>query len=73
MAVQGGFDPIASGLLRIAIRGRSFLSEHANDDWFCYYKGGLAEGVTRCLCAEETADYASLIRPTGPSGAVGAW
>jgi hypothetical protein len=28
-------------LPRIAIRGRPFLSEHANDNWFCYYKGGL--------------------------------
>jgi hypothetical protein len=40
---QGGLDPIASGLPRIAIRGRPFLSEQADDNRFCYYKGGLAK------------------------------
>lgn len=37
---QGGYDPIASGLPRIAIRGRPFLSEQANDSRSRYYKGG---------------------------------
>jgi hypothetical protein len=40
---QGGLDPIASGLPRIAIRGRPFLSEQADDNRFPYYKGGLAK------------------------------
>jgi hypothetical protein len=39
---QGGYDPIASGLSQIAICGRPFLSEWANDKPVRYYKGGLA-------------------------------
>jgi hypothetical protein len=35
-----GLDPIASGLPRIAVRGRPFLSEHIEDKRFGYYKGG---------------------------------
>src|SRR5688572_19703523 len=31
-----------AALPRTAIRGRAFLSEHADDNRFCYYKGGLA-------------------------------
>src|SRR6267143_1444764 len=38
---QGGLDPIASGLPRMAVRGRPFLSERLNNNRFCYYKGGL--------------------------------
>jgi len=33
----------------MAVRGRAFLSEQADDSGFLYYKGGLAEGVTRRL------------------------
>jgi len=40
--LRAGYDPIASGLPRIAVRGRPFLSEQANDNRFRYYKGGLA-------------------------------
>ena len=40
---QDGLDPIASGLPRIAIRGRPFLSEHPYDNRFRYYKDGLSE------------------------------
>ena len=39
--LRAGYDPIASGLLRIAVRSRPFLTEHADDNRFCYYKGGL--------------------------------
>src|SRR4051794_20681008 len=45
--LRAGYDPIASGLSRIAVRGRPFLSERTHHNRFCYYKGGLAEGVTR--------------------------
>jgi hypothetical protein len=38
-AAQGANDPIASGLPRMAVRGRLFLSEHANDNRIRYYKG----------------------------------
>ena len=55
---QGGFDPSPAALPRMAVRGRAFLSEHADDKRFCFYKGGLAEGVTRHLIAAMTADYA---------------
>src|SRR4051812_28341780 len=48
-AAQGGYDPIASGLPRTAIRGRPFLTEHADNNRSRYYKGGLAEGVIRRL------------------------
>jgi hypothetical protein len=41
--LRAGYDPIASGLPRIAVRGRPFLSEQANDNRFRYYKGGLAK------------------------------
>src|SRR5436190_16696622 len=47
MRLRAGYDPIASGLSRIAVRGRPFLSERTDHNGFCYYKGGLAEGVTR--------------------------
>jgi hypothetical protein len=40
-----------AALPRMAVRGRAFLSEQANDNRVCYYKGGLAEGVTRRLKA----------------------
>jgi hypothetical protein len=39
--LRAGYDPIASGLPRIAVRGRPFLSEQADDNRFPYYKGGL--------------------------------
>ena len=39
-AAQGGPDPITSGLLRMAIRSRPFLSELFNASGFRYYKGG---------------------------------
>jgi hypothetical protein len=32
-----------AALPRIAVRGRAFLSEHADDIRFRYYKGGLAK------------------------------
>jgi len=48
--LRAGYDPIASGLPRIAVRGRPFLSEQANDNRFRYYKGGLAAGVIRHSC-----------------------
>jgi hypothetical protein len=32
---------------RIAVRGRPFLSEQANGNRFCYYKGGLSVSVIR--------------------------
>ena len=40
---SGRIDPITSGLPRMAVRGRLFLSEHANDIRIRYYKGGLAQ------------------------------
>jgi hypothetical protein len=45
--LRAGYDPIASGLLRIAVRSRPFLTEHADDNRFCYYKGGLERSVIR--------------------------
>jgi hypothetical protein len=40
---QGGLDPIASRSAADGLRGRAFLSEHANDNRFRYYKGGLVK------------------------------
>jgi hypothetical protein len=40
-------DPIASGLPRIARRGRPFLSEQPDDNLFCYYKGDGVEQPTK--------------------------
>jgi hypothetical protein len=36
---SGRIDPITSGLSRMAVRGRPFLSEHDHDNRFRYYKG----------------------------------
>jgi hypothetical protein len=33
-----------AALPRIAVRGRAFLSERADDNRFCYYKGGQKAG-----------------------------
>ena len=63
-AAQGANDPIASGLPRIAIPGRPFLSERRKDNWFRYYKGGLAEDVP----ALGRADYATLVRASDQAG-----
>jgi hypothetical protein len=64
--LRAGYDPIASGLSRIAVRGRPFLSERTHHNRFCYYKGGLAEGVTRQLIAmaNNWRITLSLIGPT---------
>jgi len=51
--LRAGYDPIASGLSRGAVRGRPFLSEHADDNRFRYYKGGLGVAVTRLARATE--------------------
>ena len=40
---SGRIDPIASGLPRMVVRGRPFLSEQADDKRFCYYKGAISE------------------------------
>jgi hypothetical protein len=40
-----GYDPIASGLPPIAVRGRPFLSEHADHIRSRYYKGGLSAAI----------------------------
>jgi hypothetical protein len=61
--LRAGYDPIASGLSRIAVRGRPFLSERTHHNRFCYYKGGLAEGVIR-RGGNKMADYAvDNVRP----------
>jgi hypothetical protein len=57
---SGRTDPIASGLPRIAIHGRPFLSEHPNDNWFRYYKGGLAS-VGMGLRREAPSPHSSLM------------
>ena len=44
--LRAGYDPIASGLPWIAVRGRPFLSEHPEYSRLRYYKGGLGEAVT---------------------------
>ncbi|MFL6812929.1 MAG: hypothetical protein ACJ8EK_02695 [Bradyrhizobium sp.] len=54
--LRAGYDPIASGLSRIAVRGRPFLSERTHHNRFCYYKGGLGEAVIRRR--NKMADYA---------------
>ena len=41
----------------MAVRGRAFLSEHANDIRIRYYKGGLAEGVTRRFRGRQTGGF----------------
>jgi hypothetical protein len=38
----------------MAIRGRAFLSEHANDNRFCYYKDGLRGGERHLAMARST-------------------
>jgi hypothetical protein len=40
--LRAGYDPIVSGLLRIAAAAGHSFSEQADDNGFCYYKGGLA-------------------------------
>src|SRR5450631_828813 len=45
--LRAEYDPIASGLPRIAVRGRPFLSEHPDNIRLRYYKGGLGEAITR--------------------------
>jgi hypothetical protein len=41
----------------MAVRGRAFLSEHADDKRFCYYKGGLAKRNPP-FDRRDAADYA---------------
>jgi hypothetical protein len=36
--LRAGYDPIVSGLPRVAVHGRPFLSERTNDNRFRYYK-----------------------------------
>jgi hypothetical protein len=38
-----------AALPRMAVRGRAFLSEHADDNWFRYYKGGQSEACPPTL------------------------
>jgi len=57
---QDGFDPIASGLPRIAIRGRPFLSERSNDNWFRYYKDGLSRRRNPSNIAPAVMGFAAL-------------
>jgi hypothetical protein len=49
-------DPIASGLPRVAVRGRPFLSGHTGNNRFRYNKGGLALAQS-VIQAVELADY----------------
>ena len=54
----------------MAVRGRAFLSEHADDNRICYYKGGLAErnppllafGAIRCAIAPDELNPPQLDR-----------
>src|SRR5215475_7459353 len=48
----------SAALPRMAVRGRAFLSERPDNNWFCCYKGGLAEGVT----------HRAVIRGNGSGG-----
>jgi len=49
-------------LPRMAVRGRPFLSEHADDNRFRYYKGGLTQRNPPLTAV--TAPYAARLRPT---------
>jgi len=53
-----GLDPIASGLPRIAVRGRPFLSEHTDSNRFRYYKDGLSTCETHDLSPDMIGDIA---------------
>ncbi|SDP39385.1 hypothetical protein SAMN05444050_6704 [Afipia sp. GAS231] len=55
-----GYDPIASGLPRIAVRGRPFLSEHTDNNRFCYYKDGLSLAKPIILASTEMMGFAAL-------------
>jgi hypothetical protein len=55
---QDGLDPIASGLPQMAIRGRPFLSEHADDNRLRYYKDG-QQGAIVILCGSPKAAHPS--------------
>jgi hypothetical protein len=46
-----------AALPRMAVRGRAFLSEHAEDILFRYYKGGLAQRNPPFRC-KHAASYA---------------
>jgi len=57
---SGRIDPIASGLPRMAVRGRPFLSEQADNNPSRYYKGAISD-AKRAHCADtDVAQCASL-------------
>jgi hypothetical protein len=55
-----------AALPRMAVRGRAFLSERADDIRFRYYKGGLSEASPPTACATNTVGSAlcALAHPT---------